>query len=85
MTNAPRPDFLMRAAQTAHAKYERSTETAERCLALRNQAISALVARGDRPADIARALGLTRSRITQIANGSRPKAVRFGGRTRRRI
>lgn len=48
--------------------YRHDTETAEIGRQARNDAIRRALAVGHRPADIARAIGVTRARVTQIAN-----------------
>jgi len=50
-----------------HILYEDAARNAEQARQRRNQAIRAALLVGVRPADIARATGLTRARITQIA------------------
>ena len=51
----------------AESTYRKAAQRAEQARQHRNQLVREALANGERPADIARAIGVTRARITQIA------------------
>lgn len=58
---------MTRSLVAAETAYRKAAERAEVMRVRRNQLVREAVEGGERPADIARALGLTRARVTQIA------------------
>jgi DNA-directed RNA polymerase specialized sigma24 family protein len=56
--------------KAAEAKLRRARSSYERARQQRNEAVRQALAEGMKPADIARATGLTRGRIAQIASGA---------------
>lgn len=53
----------------AEVAYRKAADRAEQARQRRNQLVREALANGERPAAIARAIGVTRARITQIADG----------------